>query len=243
MVRSLASMYLLSKEMNFELIADWTKHPISKILCPCNHSFNDKVASLDKVVYVEMRNNIIEYLNEQFQQNDVVYMETFFDLTIYEKHLIQNDVIEFIQNVLKPSDYMEEIINREISNLPRLYNILHYRVGDENMLDGKQIYDFNYLEQHVLRHMYDNIVFITDSNDLKLRIKKYSFRNMICLDTDIGHVGLYINDQQLINTMLEFYICTRAFSIRSYCRYVRESGFVKIANAFFNVPLIHSPLY
>jgi predicted double-glycine peptidase len=80
-----------------------------------------------------------------------------------------------------------------------------------------------------------NIVFFCDNNQFK-QIIKFKYDQIIITDCNIGHTSLYnTTDDQILDTISEFYIMCNSSHIYSATPYF--SGFAAMAAKFKNIPI------
>lgn len=120
-----------------------------------------------------------------------------------------------------------------MQNTPKIYNILHFRLGDE-MLVRNQTINFTHFKNKVQENYEQNDIFMSDTKDFKSYINR-EYPNIFQFNIEIGHTGLESN---IKDTFFEFIIVTRSQKIKTYTANNHKSGFVKIANEIYNVDLI-----
>jgi hypothetical protein len=118
-----------------------------------------------------------------------------------------------------------------------LFNILHYRIGDAEMVRGEFAPDNinKYMKNIIKKDLKndDNIIFLSDSQQLKDAVKRNG--TFFAFDTEIGHTGYHADIDKLQDTLFEFFIMTKATKIKSYTVNNWPSGFVKIAQDIYDV--------
>jgi hypothetical protein len=129
----------------------------------------------------------------------------------------------------------QEFIDKKISTIPKPYNILHYRLNDNEFLNKKADENFVEILKHVKKHSEPNDVFITDTQSFKKVVSKnvdvFSFNTKIC------HLGLTADRSAVKDTLFEFFLITECSKIKTYCKIHKISGFVKWVSQIYNIPV------
>jgi hypothetical protein len=114
------------------------------------------------------------------------------------------------------------------------------RFGDKFIVD-KDIIDDNFIES-LKKQIINNIdcIFVCDSYIVKNRLKHDGFfqtNNISFIDVDGGHIGYEQNNEKIKNTLLEFFIVSKANTIKTYSVYPWISGFVFWTAKLYDIPL------
>jgi hypothetical protein len=242
----------------FDLIIN---HPISKYF-ELKKNIHENISS--KIEFFE-KNNFDGYVNNygfiNYKSNDLniyeefknylnklpVYNDTVYVYCINLTNNIDDNNKKFMKYFIQPSiemnNYIHEFIEKEqLTN----YNILHIRCGDDFLIrdinfeesEGQKILN-NLLKEFEILKM-NNIVqwiIISDNHHVKkILIEKYSFLKTFY--HEITHTGENIqhDDIKIKNTLLEFYIMSKAKHIFSFSSYKHGSGFSKWCAETYNVP-------
>ena len=233
-IRGTIKLYQLSRKYNFELILDKQHHPLSKYLINQDHKFLQMVqTNKNNIPFVGESENYI--LKNQNNPSDVLI---FFTNDKFNDP-ITPDCKDFIKKNLTPNiEFLDYIIGK-IETIPFTpYNILHYRLGDEELV--KNIKNKNnkltMLVNHIIKNKTDeeNYILVSDSLELKKKVKESV--DIFMFDSKLSHIGC---SNDLKDTLFEFFIITNAKKIKTFSVYPWTSGFVKIANDIFDVPLDH----
>lgn len=233
LLRSTIKLFYLSKKMNFNLYVDLQHHPISKFLdIPFNPFAEQVLQNKDNIDYV-CYGAVEDYVNSH-KTHEIMYILT---NDFYEGE-VGVDVQEYMKSLLIPNkdfyNYINYIVN---SKLVTNYNIIHFRLGDNFFHNVKEIEDeYNHFLQIIKNIKEDNDIFITDSENFKKFV--FLHESIFVLNTFICHLGLETDEDKIRDTLLEFFIITRAKSIKTYCKIHKVSGFVKWISAIYNIPLI-----
>jgi hypothetical protein len=245
MIRGYIGMYQLSKKYNFKLIIDISLHPISKYLITKSHEYSNLIENnKDNIIFDKDSEKFI--LNNK---NNIIIFDT--NYTINHKKLYKNisdDCRKYIKDILTPNDEMQQYISEHMSHISNIdYNILHYRLGDKEKNYWSKyirniIKDNNYdiYIDSVLKNKEENDILMSDSIEFKELIKENT--DIYMFDLDIGHIGTDNDDKLIKNTLLEFFIMTRANKIKTFSNYTWVSNFVLWASYIYNIPLIQITL-
>jgi hypothetical protein len=171
---------------------------------------------------------------------------------------ITEDCKEFIKSLFIPnSEFMKYILNH-VEKIPYIsYSILHFRLGDSELVinntnnknntnntnnqnNPNNIKEFNNRLQSIIKTVknqqdLDNkLILFSDSLKLKNIVKTNS--DIFMFDFKPSHIGCS-KTNDIRDTLVEFFIIINSKSIKTYSIYPWTSGFVKIINDIFNVPL------
>ena len=128
------------------------------------------------------------------------------------------------------------------------YSVLHYRLGDiyafkcSACVKGKHDDEdfpkvFEDLNEHIKSHLKGNDILLSDSAEFRQHVKRKWGNKLFIYDHPITHVRYKDKLEETRNTLIEFFMMTKANSIHSYTVYKWISGFVLIANKVYDVPL------
>jgi hypothetical protein len=150
---------------------------------------------------------------------------------------IKQDCKDFIKKLLIPTDEFQEFINEKKKQLPfQEYEILHYRLGDSEMIRNEKRDRSEFLN-NVKLHIKNNTVLISDSHQFKTLLKEEKI-DVFMFDINICHLGHKVETNDYKETLFEFFLTIDASSIKTYSVHNWLSGFVRIANIIYDVPLI-----
>jgi len=242
MIRGTIKIYQLSQIMNFNLIVDIQHHPISQFLKKRDHIFSDFIKENKENIpfifpgEVEKYITTLHTLDAQWcntSTNDVVF---FFSNDICNTP-VDNDCKEFIRELLTPNDDFLLYFTEKIKEIPyNEYNILHYRLGDSELVNCENSNIDNKILQHLQRNFEPNDVLVSDSMIFKKFINDNT-KGIFTFNTHIGHIGYHTDYEKLRDTLFEFFVITRAKKIKYYSVYGWTSGFVNIAKQIYDVEI------
>ena len=140
-----------------------------------------------------------------------------------------------MKKILTPNSDLKDFISKTLQNIPDNYNIIHYRLGDEELVRNKSNNNINKYIEHFKNNIEKNDVLLSDSSFFKNVIKNLEC-NTIMLDVIPKHIGYNI-DESLKDTLLEFFLISKAVKIKTYTVYQWTSGFVKWISKIYDIPL------
>ena len=233
LIRSTIKLYELSKIMNFKFIVDLQLHPISEFLEIQKTEYSDFVLqnknNIDYVCYGAVE----EYINENNKDVLLILTNDFFS------DIVTHDCKIFMKNLLKPNNEYKEYIDFQLSKIPfSNYNIIHYRLNDDEFKNNGSVKNMDYLINitcSLNNNKENNDVLVTDS----LSFKEYSFLNsdVFIFDTKLCHLGLSKDYNAIRDTLFEFFLITRSTKIKTYCKIHKVSGFVKWISEIYDIPI------
>ena len=231
-VRGTMSMFQLSKKYHFRLIVDIQLHPISKFLKFNNSEFSDLIKKNEKNIPFFYPEEI-----ENFVKNDPREINFLFT----NNHLIESvnqECKDFIKNILLPKDEFANYIQNflQFENINLSYNILHFRLGDSLLVRNETSNDFQTFIGKMNEHKEEKDILMSDSEQFKQYVKLTN-NNIKLLNTKTAHLGYEQHSDNIRDTLLEFFIITKAQKIKTFSVYGHLSGFVNIVNQVYDVPI------
>lgn len=254
-LRGCISLSLLCSYLNLEFGMNIKNHIIHNFINTSNHQDNSinynsikKISIADKYSNTNDINEIISEINNTRGEICYLYTTLYFDqTTLYNnsKNLYIYSVIKYIIPNNNLNNLMNQFINEYKLN-QRGYNIIHIRGGDEFLIKNsfnKTIIDtfIIFMIQKLKRIMNRSFVYIIigDNNYCK-KILNNAFSNTININnTNPVHLGIgNTNVNNVMSTMMDFYLMSNASQVISFSRYTHGSGFSKWASFLFNKPYI-----
>jgi|LauGreSBDMM110SN_4_FD.fasta_scaffold06890_2 hypothetical protein len=233
LMRSTIKLYELSKIMNFRLIVDLQLHPISSFLKIKKTEYSDYVLENKNNVDYVCYGGVEDYINESTKDVLLILTNDFFSGTV------TNDCKAFMKSILDPTTEYQEYINFQLSKLPfHNYNIIHYRLNDDEFKNGgvgKNTEYLNSILYSLNNNKESNDVLLTDS----ISFKEHSFLNsdVYIFDTKVCHLGLSKDYHAIRDTLFELFLITRSSKIKTYCKIHSVSGFVKWISEIYDIPI------
>lgn len=230
MIRGTVYLHQLSIEMGFKFIIDIQLHPISKFLKYKLHPYSDLIRKQkDNILFSHNpRNDILE------ADNDIIY---FFTNGPNIDYNIDGDTKQFIKQIFIPNENFQSYLNDRLSLIQsKKYSIIHYRLGDDYLVNNKIMICDDYLD-HFKKHYESTDILISDSVNFKKNIKKYF--DIFAYEDDIGHIGYHIDDDLVKNTLVDFFMVSNSSKIKTYSSYGWISGFVNWIHQIYDIELIN----
>lgn len=247
-LKGTTSLYLLSKELNFDLHLDFDNHPIKNFIV---NTYSDNIANVN-----ELFNTSYDELKGYIKSN----LDTSDSLHIYTN--VTNDIVlddndrNILQNMFKPTKELEEYINKIKTDikLNKKYTILHIRSGDYDMTTDKINTKYKYntfssplsddslikeIEKSLLLFNINNtdeILCISDANKItNYFVEKYNYKTTGSNPIHFGSLDKY--NSSLLSTMADFFMMKDATKIYSISVHGWNSGFSSMAAILFNIPI------
>ena len=230
MIRAMIKVFQICKKFNYEYIIDIQLHPMSQFFKKVYHKYeNYIIANSDNIHYKENPEQYIKTCNSKtvfFTSND----------TIDYNSPITDECKNYVKKILTPNDELQKYINNINNSIPyNPYNILHYRIGDEYILNNEEINISPFLDSFN-SHIRNNDILMSDTMIFKNQMKKIH-KKIFTFDFEVGHVGYEKNTEKIKNTLCEFFIMTKAKSIKTYSTYPWVSNFVMIIGKLYDIPI------
>lgn len=233
-IRGMLATYMLCKKYNYEFIIDVQKHPIAKYLQIEEHRYIEYVKAQSNISFI-FGDNLEDYIQQESSEPLLLVTNKVVNLND-----VDEDAKQKISKIFTKNSAFQEYYNNIITSIgiPGKYKIFHMRLGD-NFLVRKKHLDDNSLTNAVQvysQHQDEDQIFISDNNALRnMIIKKLPNTKMFDIK-EIKHIG-YHDDDNLIDTLVEFFIVCESQSIKTYSVYSWISGFVLYPSILYNIPL------
>jgi hypothetical protein len=234
-LRGTISLYKLSKKYDFELIIDFSLHPISQCLEAKKHKYSKLVQDNKSNIKFIVPENLEKHINNEFKLNNVIMFHTNGFIQDYNEPLT-DDCKNFVKECLKLSPECNEYIEKYFGTISKPYTIQHFRNGDRSVHYG--ITSSNYSKQIDIYKKYYESTDIIFSDDKAFKKFLFSSLNAKILDTTPIHMGTSTNIDGIRDTLLEFIIASRAQKIKTWSTYCWVSGFMKTVSRVFDVELV-----
>jgi hypothetical protein len=232
LIRGTVKLYQLSKKMNFELIVDIQNHPISKFLKCTNTKYKDLVKNnannIDFVIPGELENYI------ESNENDIIMLLT---NDLCDVNDIDDECKEFIKNIFTPTDFFKEYIELKKEDIPiNEYNIMHFRLGDDELVRRNETkFENNEIIEKLNKYREPNDILISDSEHFKNYVEKNVEIEMY--NTRTAHFGYQKRPTEIMETLFELFLIMDAKRIKTYSVYTWISGFVYWIHKIYDIPL------
>lgn len=233
MFRGIIGLYHLSKRLNCEFIVDISRHPIGLLLKQKDHAFRSMIQGAS-IPFIPPE-FVDRYVQESLQTQDYVYLCTNYELNVFERTSCDEELRSIITDVLTPNSEFEQYILQQSIKLPfSEFDIFHYRLPDSEF--DKPCYEYTWLLSQFQRNFHgQTCVVLSNSSAFKQRVEDST--NAFVFSEKLVHTGLEASKVNLQHTLYEFILLTKSSHIYTYSTYGWISGFVRIANYVYNVPL------
>jgi len=232
-IRGCFCMLQILRQKNIPFDMDISTHAAQRWFKPTTryphrelHQINHRDCNRpDRLQYIESKlekaNGIYTFFSNEFPINPI---------TIEERI--------FIRNKLLPSDDMKDYVQHTKNNwgIKCPYNILHLRCGDSCLVDGEPPnYDIFIREIQQLKMDPIPCVVLSDSVQMKERLRELYPHYIISMDNPV-HTCNCTDEEQIKDTMRDFFLFTTANKVYSLSIYGHGSGFSEWACQLYNVP-------
>jgi hypothetical protein len=176
----------------------------------------------------------LAYIESKLEKASGLY--TFFS----NEHPIDPITIEekiFIRNKLLPSNEMKDYVRKTKHDLGihGPYNILHLRCGDECLVDGLPP-NYDLFIREIEKCNKDTLyVILSDSLQMKERLRELYPHFIITMNKPV-HTCNCTNEEQIKDTIRDFFLFTTAREVYALSIYDHGSGFSEWACKLYNVP-------
>lgn len=242
-LRGALTLYRLSKVYKYNLIIDIRHHPISNFLIINNHNYENIIdKNIDNLKFFYVLQHLKNYLEHILKTKDIIYLNTNaiynMDEITNTNNILNNDEKNFMKNILKPNNNFHNYIETKIINLPKNFNIIHFRIGDINSFNNGNLTHEELIKyENIFKKYYEeNDVLISDNIIFKNYIKsKY---NIIVYDVNIGHLGNTNNLEEIHGTLFDFFLQSKSKKIKTFTNYFWISGFVQWNSNIYDIPIM-----
>jgi hypothetical protein len=262
-IRAIYFMLQFSEKINVCVDFHINKHNIKKYLKYFDNSdkidecIENNIIFFDKTNYqVINKNNVIDYNYIDIYNDLLNHINTLpiYDNNIYlylvnhpQKKLISEKHKKKVKKLIEPTAELESLVDKYLFNLnlkKQNYVVIHIRSWDtsfSNNVEDLSKINFNYLcktiKNIIFQHKLD-ILLLTNNNLIKLNIIKY-FPNIKCNINEICHTcDNNSSDEQLVNTLKDFYILSHSSYIYCFSVYEHGSGFSKWCAVTYDIPYV-----
>jgi len=233
MLRGSAALYNICKNRGYNLIVDFSNYPVCGFLESVPHKYSEIIKTNKDNVFFEMNKTNQELENiimNRLENSDYTY---FCATGKEETWNMSDDCRLFLKKLLIPTkefaQYIETNINKE-----NPYNVLHLRLGDN--FDTENGENFEKYTKILFDNIGHNDILLCDSNKFKKYVKENTAINVS--DMISTHLGRSCDSNAARDTLFEFFVATKAESIKTYTIYGHVSGFMTAVSKIYNIPLI-----
>lgn len=248
-IRGCFFLMAMCEKMGLYFDIDLSNHLLSKYVE--GHSKNPNI-NYNNISNIPMNYNVnlddVNFIYNRFKglignQKDEVYYTS---SNIYPfLDMIKPSYINFIKSRITPNALMQKEIKETMTNLNlnnSKFSVIHIRMGDKFLFNTD-----NVLEKSILRTLFYNLnlllndksrkyLILSDCTHLKMWFKPYD--NCVFQINQIAHLGEQpvLIEEAVKNTMMDFYLMSRATYIYTYSTYPNFSGFSKWCAIIYNIP-------
>ena len=237
-IRGCFCLLQLCKKLGLQFDIDVSNHPISNYF----EGHVKKGSILYNKIY---KFDDSPYCCKTFMRSlQRVHSETYYTcINMFPMFEIKQSEIDLIREKLQPNAEMKRDIEQEMIELQlssKQFSVIHIRSGDQFLLQGGNINEswsgkmFSLLTP-ILENKSTTFLILSDNNQLKLLFKKYT--NCIVQIKPITHLGIgNMNNENIKNTMMDFYLMSQSKEIYSISTYGHGTGFSKWSSVLNNIP-------
>ena len=232
--------------LDFDL--DVSNHPISKYMNnqQLNPTINyNEILTNDIEMYMPPTNHINFYntfINSLKNETSEVYYTCLNSFPILK---IKQSEIDFIKSRIEPNLTIKtdvELVLKNLNIISNEFTVIHIRVGDVFLLHNSQDIHKKFMNEifEYLKPLLDNVnsKYLILSDNYKLKILFSKFKNCVFNINPITHLGFHstLKDENVKNTLIDFYLMCHSNKIYSISSYGHGSGFSKWCSVIYNIP-------
>jgi hypothetical protein len=248
------------QENNFLYNINMLNHPISQFLEIYENNMSLNYKNINKFDLTNFNPNIVDdniltniydhtinndftyFLKDQYVHNKTIYTYLITHPTI----IIDEEYKKYMQYLLKPIKYLSLLVDEQLTKLELIekeYTVIHVRYGDDYLINNKAEIDLNHLNTIKQKIDYlgstNKILLISDNVIIK-NILTTKFSHIKTHFNEITHTGegFQLDTNKLKNTMIDFYLFSRAKNIFAFSVYKHGTGFSKWVAETYSVPYI-----
>jgi hypothetical protein len=233
-IRSTLGTLRFCKEAGIECIIDLSLHPISSMLAVKKHKYSDVIQANKNSIHALLTHELDPFLQTQFKTSDVAFCYVAWGVDVYSLPSSPREVAA-IDELLTPNEMFARYIKDMTCAIPwPTYSILHFRLGDAEVIQEKKDTNYEPIFTIAKNHMSSTDILLSDSATFKEKcpLPLFTFKN------PVAHLGFHVDADKIKHTLFEFFLLKNASSIKTYSVYGWSSGFVTIAAYLYKIPLI-----
>ena len=229
-LRGTIGLFKYCKMKGYNFIVDFSLHPISSCIKTDPHAFSSIIKDNHNNIYAVAPNFVESYIETKLETNDYVIINTNCGLNVF-KTPATSELKEFIKGLFNFTDAFKCFYEKQIQTIPfSKYDVIHIRCGDKSLFNNTvSLIDVWINNINSIKTL--SSILLTDTKLIKDNSDIFKF------DSTIAHIGRSDDIEAIMNTLFEFLVLIRANSIKSYTIYKWISGFAKIANYIYDIPL------
>jgi hypothetical protein len=243
-------------KVNFHI----NEHPIKNYLSYFENQLSIESSISKKIPFLKIKNYIYKNYNNiityEYKDIDKIIINYINFLPIYngnvylylinhpDESLIKNHHKEKVVEILKPNDYLNNKIKFSMDKLKlnkRKFKVIHIRYEDDENCkntNDRIMYILNIIKSIILKTD-DDIFLISNKKFIKARLIQ-EMPKIKTIFNNITHIACSEtnNEENLSNTLQDFYIMSNSNYIYSFSAYIHGSGFSKWCAVTYNIPYI-----
>jgi hypothetical protein len=234
-VRGLIGLYKYCKTNNFYFYIDAQNHLLNKYLDISYNPYKEFVKEKSEDIYfLPASSKPDDYINN-YDKNEPVCL---FTNMCFDDIIDDSDKNFIKQNFLIPKPVILERIKELISGNIYDYEILHCRLGDNEFIYENDHKKYQSIYEYVKKHINEKTILLCNSIHFKNYVRK-NYPKIRQFETKTAHLGYQNSSKEgIIDTLSELFIMTRANKIYTFSEYGHMSGFTKIANDIYDIPVL-----
>jgi len=243
-------------KVNFHI----NEHPIKNYLSYFENQLSIESSISKKIPFLKIKNYIYKNYNNiityEYKDIDKIIINYINLLPIYngnvyiylinhpDETLIKNHHKEKVVEILKPNDYLNNKIKFSMDKLKlnkRKFKVIHIRYEDDEDCknSNKRIMYILNIIKSIISKTDDDIFLISNKKFIKTRLIQ-EIPKIKTIFNNITHIACSEtnNEENLSNTLQDFYIMSNSNYIYSFSAYIHGSGFSKWCAVTYNIPYI-----
>jgi hypothetical protein len=236
MLRGTAYLYTLSEKNRFSFFTDISLHPISNFIKgqKQKHEFEKHIINNKDNIFYLTADDAKEFI--EINNQDVHLFFTNGPQNYFPDQLNEN-CKQYLKDLIAPNDLIQENVKTLTPDEP--FDVLNVRLGDSFIVKKQKFdennNDFSKLEEKLLSRITKNTILISDCYEFeKYFSKKYSVKS---LDLQTGHIGKEKDLEKIKNSLIQFFIMSKAKEIKTYSVYDWTSGFPFWCSKIYDIQL------
>ena len=251
-LRGTITLFKYSQQYGYDFFIDKNIHPFFSFLEDCQYYvYDDKTQEivhelLDHLPWprIDIEINKLFRSGEDFSIITNGFYTKYYNVnnkdlfTISNFGCIPDDCKNFMRTLLRPNDCTKTRLNEYYKNinlnmdLP--YIVFHLRFGDNYIFDG--FFDLELAEllsdkiKIFLSNQEKQVIIISDSVRMAKLLKENN-PTLFYNETDVTHLGNNINNADIEDTVVDFFVLSKASQIYS----INDSGFSRLTSLIFDI--------
>jgi hypothetical protein len=237
-IRGCIGLYKYAQKKNYYFHIDAQFHILNKYLEIKENPYKDFIKENSSRIKYYNNTNIDTFL-DTYNNNEPIFCFT--NMCIRDNKISELDKKYMRENFLKP----KEIIINKMENLLKNiginneYEIVHVRLHDTELLLSKQNSEYKDVYKIIKNYISDKTILLSNSKYFKNYIEE-NHKEIKQFKTNPGHIGIEgTPEDNIIDTLCEFFIMSKAKKIYTYSDYTWPSHFVQSVNLLFDVPMLN----